>query len=131
MAADFGRDLSCRDDLDPTMREVEGLELVVEAGYRRLITPRGEYPGDPDYGDDLARFLHEGVTAAELADIPVAAAAELRKEETVQTVDGSLTVNHKTGEVAVTLVGVAAAGPFEFTMPVGSVSIELLKGVTG
>lgn len=121
---DFGRDLSCRDDLDPTMREVEGLELMSEAAHRRLRTRRGLLLDDPNYGIDVIDFLSAELTPAELASLPGQVDGELRKDERI----GSSTTTQTTAaaDVALTVVCETALGPFSLTLPVAQVTADKL-----
>ncbi len=59
MATGYGVDVSCLDELE-TGRLVRGVELVAQAAYRRLTTPRGTLRGSDDavaYGVDLAAYV--------------------------------------------------------------------------
>ena len=121
MTANFGRDLSCREDLDPTMREVEGLEVLTEAAHRRLRTRRGRLLDEETYGIDLVDLLNAELTPDELAQVPGLAAGELLKDERVQAVTGAMTTD-AAGGVALTLVGESAAGPFDMTMAIAELA---------
>lgn len=90
-APDFGVDLDWRDDLNPTGRLVSGIELLGQAAFHRLHTPRGSSPDAPDDGLDLAEYLSRGMTPAELAGIPGDISSELRKDERFLDADVSFT----------------------------------------
>jgi hypothetical protein len=116
---DFGHDLSCREDLDPTMREVAGVELLAEAGHRRLRTRRGQLLDEETYGLDVVDWLHAESTPDELAQMPGTASAELLKDERFQAVAGTISTTQD-GGVSLDLACETATGPFTLTMDLGS-----------
>jgi len=67
---DFGSDLDWADDLNPTGRLISGVELLGQAAFHRLRTPRGACQDAPDDGLDLAEYLSQGMTPAEQAQVP-------------------------------------------------------------
>lgn len=83
----YGSDLSCVDDLTSDMAEVAGAstQAVAEAIYRRLTTPHGSVPDDPDYGLDLLEFLNRGLTRRSLFEIPGFIRGELDKDDRILT----------------------------------------------
>lgn len=121
---DFGRDLSCADDLEDDMAEVEGPALVAQAIYRRLYTPRGALWQDPDYGLDLRDYLSRRMTAAEIAAIPGDVVKEILKDERVERATVKLT--KQTLEVLEIMVNVeAGTGPFSLTISVTQAAVTL------
>ncbi len=82
----YGRDIFNDGDLDPMMPEVEGPEYVAQALTRRLDTERGSLLDDPDYGEPLEDFIGEGLDATNRALAPAKIAAELAKDDLVQSV---------------------------------------------
>lgn len=99
----YGTDLSCTDDCDATMSEVDALspEAVGQALIRRLSTAHGRLIDDPellvavgedpDYGYNLANMLHVDVTPLELAAKADLAAAECKKDDRVETCTVTIT----------------------------------------
>ena len=81
----YGTDLSCVTDLAEDLAEVDPTsnQAIAEALIRRLITPRGGLPDDPDYGFDLRGLLNRGVTLAELRAVTGQARSEVRKDDRV------------------------------------------------
>lgn len=120
MVTDFGRDLSCTDDLDPTMREVVGFELMREAVHRRLRTRRGLLIDDPNYGIDALDYVNGEMTAVELASIPAQIEGEIRKDERIAECTITQT-STAAGGVALNVLCETAAGPFSLTIPVTQV----------
>lgn len=127
---DFGRDISCLDGLR-TARQATGAQLVAEAAYRRLITPRGTLhggDGENDYGFDLADMIGAVTSSAQRAAIESQAQMELLKDERLNAVDVSI-VEVKTGPSTswtVTIKGETDAGPFDLVLSVSEATVQLL-----
>lgn len=130
----YGRDVSCVEDIDPTVREVEGEEALAEAWARRLSTPRGslgsdtnpEWADDPDYGLDCQSFLHRKMTAAEIASIPGQIESELLKDERTREVKARLVRFDAEQAFECELDGYTAEGPFRFTFAATTSTVGLL-----
>lgn len=88
MATGFGFDTSCASRLS-TSRMVRGRELVAQAVYRRLTTPRGSLTWGPEhlaYGLDLKDMVGKvGVDAAARA-LPAQIRNELVKDDRISDV---------------------------------------------
>jgi phage baseplate assembly protein W len=121
----YGWDLSCVDDLDPSMLEVGGNVVLAQACARRLITPRGTYVGDANYGFDLRQFIDDDVSQAQVAKIQAAIQQELLKDARVQTVTATAKLNESTSVMTVTAIIQGAAGPFSFVLTVGALAATI------
>lgn len=80
---DYGTDFSCTSDLDPGMVLVSGRLCLVQALYRRFITPRGMLIDDPDYGLDLGGWLNDSLAPGDVAKKASQLSAEALKDERV------------------------------------------------
>jgi hypothetical protein len=130
----YGTDLSCITDLTEDLAEVDAnsVQAIAEALIRRLTTPRGGLPDDPDYGYDLRGMLNRGVTLAELRTVTGQARSECRKDDRVRDVDvsASFTLGNSTLSVA---IAVTPADPavddfsFTFALTDSSVVIEVIS----
>lgn len=87
----YGKDLSCVSDLTETMEEVEGPLVVAQAIVRRLTTPRGGLPYDPNYGLDVRGFLNRATTTAELRSIAGQVRLEVTKDDRVESASVTVT----------------------------------------
>lgn len=131
MAADYGRDMSCTTSLQ-TMRYVSGAQLVAEAVYRRLTTPRGMLRGseeDAEYGLDLTSFVGKGDPLTVAVSLPGKIRAELQKDERIIDVRAevlSVTEGPATS-FEIRIEATTDDGPFELTLGVGDVSVEILN----
>ena len=130
MSTSFGRDTSCTNSMR-TGRFASGLRLVAEAAYRRLITPRGMLRGgdeEANYGFNLAELIGSTTSAADAAALPGRIAAELLKDERLESVDAVVTPM-KSGPVTTFQIAVSARtaeGPFVLTINASSVTVELI-----
>ena len=122
--ADLGSDFSGVNDITPTLAVVSGRRCLIEAIARRLITPRGALWYDPDYGEDLRRFL--SATVVNAGAIAAAVAAEAEKDERVEQASASVTFS---GDVLTVKLAIAdGAGPFAFVLSIDKVTVDILKG---
>lgn len=87
---DFGSDISTVPDLDPAFRPISGQQVLAQALMRRLSTPRGALPFNPDDGLDLNDWLHRGIDTTTLYRLKNAVKAECEKDERVYAVAVSL-----------------------------------------
>lgn len=127
----FGTDLSCTTGLR-TGRYVTGARLVAEAAYRRLTTPRGTLfwgEDEADYGLDLTELLLGQPNTTALANsLEGRIRNELKKDERIDEV----AVTVATGTVGasttytISISATTADGPFELTLGVSDVSVDLL-----
>lgn len=121
---DFGRDLSCADDLEDDMAEVEGPVVVAQAIYRRLYTPRGALWQDPDYGLDLHDYLSRRMSAAEIAAIPGDVVKEILKDERVER--ATVKITKQTFEALEIMINAeAGGGSFSLTISVTQAAVTL------
>ncbi len=87
----WGVDLDWKDDLAPTGRLVRGFELLAQAVFHRLRTPRGACQDAPDDGLDLAEYLSSPMTPAQIASVPGEIRSELLKDERFVEADVTFT----------------------------------------
>lgn len=128
---DFGTDLSCTTGLR-TGRYVTGARLVAEAAFRRLSTPRGSLfwgEDEADYGLDLTELILGQPATSTLANsLEARIRNELLKDERIDTVTVSV-VASRTGPAVtydIAISATTAEGPFELTLGVSDVSVDLL-----
>ena len=122
---DFGTDLSAVSDLEVTMREVSGRELLAQAIARRLQTPRGGglfY--DADYGYDVRQFV-SGSTLPE-GTIEAAIENEILKDERVADVQVDVRYFTANKNLKIYVAINDGDGPFDLVLDVSDVTVELL-----
>jgi hypothetical protein len=123
----LGTDLWCEDDLDPAMPEVSGVLLLAQAAHGRLITARGQLLDDGNYGTLVRDFL--SAETPDLAAIPAAIEAELKKEQRIETVTTVATWDKASATLTLVITCTTALGPFTLTLAVTEISVELLATV--
>lgn len=106
--------MSCTRDLSRTPTKVTGSRRIVEALFRRLITPRGMLGADKSYGYCVEDFLGETVTAADIAALRQGIAAEFLKEECVRRVQVDATWTASTRTLRLRIQAVGPDGSFGF-----------------
>lgn len=122
----YGRDLSCTTDVTPTWEEVDPFSerAIWEASLRRITTERGELPdgGDPEdleYGRDVRRLLHRGLTPAQIRDEAGQLQAELTKDDRVESASVTLRqLSLKELHVEISITPVGADRSFTKTLAV-------------
>lgn len=136
MSEGYGFDSWCFDELQ-TGRMVSGAELVAQAIYRRLTTPRGTLRGGEEesvYGLDLLDFVGQVGSQAALDALPDVVEAEVLKDDRVLTCDVECTPTTDTdGTVAIVMTVTATlrddSDQFILTLSVDDVSVTVV-GVT-
>lgn len=125
----YGIDTSCTDKLRPGML-VGGAQVVAEAAYRRLTTPRGMLLEDPDYGRDVREYLSMEMTDANLARVPGELRNEVTKDDRIESCD--LTQNASgvgaSRSLEVILDCVCGAGPFTLSVFLTRTTVEVIIG---
>ena len=133
MSQGYGSDTFCLDSLRPGLL-ASGAALVLQACYRRLITPRGTLQGGDEesaYGFDLAGYIGASGIALSLVSLPGLIAGELKKDDRVAEVDcvASQTID-SAGAISITLViSVTLAdgsGTFPLTLAANDTSVSIL-----
>lgn len=129
----YGVDIYAWDRLR-TGRLVSGVELVAQAIYRRLTTPRGTVRDGEDgsvYGLDIQDFVGRVGTPDAIAAIPALVRAEVLKDDRLTNVTVKATATtDRAGLIAIRIQIdaelVNAGDRFELTLGVSSVSVALL-----
>ncbi len=133
MALGYGADTWCGDRL-VTGRMSRGVNVVILALYRRLITPRGTLRGGPEesaYGLDLAEYIGAVGYVTALAALPGLVRGELMKDDRVADIAVRTTISQSpAGLIAISLdvsgVLVDSEEDFAFTVSASEVSVELI-----
>ena len=133
MAEGYGIDIWCYDAVQPG-RLARGRQVVVQALYRRLITPRGTLRGGPEeenYGIDLAEYCGAIGYANAVAAIPAVVRGELSKDDRVAEVSCTASrLDSTDGTVSIVLTVTVRlddeADTFDFTLAVSDVTVTLL-----
>lgn len=130
---DYGRDISVTTSLR-TGRFATNLQVVGEACYRRLTTPRGMLRGGEDeanYGLDLTELIGSSNPVQLAQTLSGRIRSELLKDERVDSVDVLLTRTTVGPATTFNIVidVTTAAGPFTLQLLANAVTTSLL-GIT-
>jgi hypothetical protein len=123
MATEHGYDLSGILDVSPELREVHGREGLIEAIARRLTTPRGTLFYDRNYGHDVRQYVNAPIPQPGLIESQVS--GECLKDERV--IDADVTVLNVGEELRLAVLITDADGPFELTLVVSLLTVEILR----
>jgi hypothetical protein len=128
----FGTDLSCTTDLTTLMNEVGGIQIVSEAIYRRLTTPRGANIWDPNYGFDLQTLLNDDVNPGDLPPLQQSIQQECLKDQRIIACQCQLQLLPlPSGVLIITLTLTTGLGPFSLVLSVSNATVAILSsGVT-
>jgi hypothetical protein len=126
---DFGADVSTYPDLDPTFGwRSDSSRMLAEAVARRLETPTGRLPYDPEYGLDLRQFLNDDIGARERFVIAARVLAEIEKDERMRSAEVS--VHQDVAAQTLTLdiaIQPLDAAEFRLTLGISSVGASVLS----
>lgn len=128
----YGSDVWCDTDVDPGVRELAGSDRIVlaQAILRRLDTPRGSLPDDPDYGIALRSMLSTGTTAADVRRMAGQIHNEVTKDDRIDTLRVTVTPTPTGDALDITLVVTPVdSGPFTMVLAVTS-GATLLEAIT-
>jgi phage baseplate assembly protein W len=124
---DGGDDVDCRGDHGKSLAIATGIRNLGNALARRLTTPRGALVSDAGYGTDIRRYLNGGLTAAQLARVKSEVAAEVSKDDRVQSPDVTVTANAQQASLTIKIVSELAPGaPFAFVFRATSLTVAFL-----
>lgn len=131
MAQSYGVEVSLTNKL-VTGRLVSGRAVVVEALYRRLITPRGSLFYDLAYGLDVSGFVGAVGYERSTAVIGGMVANELSKDDRVIGVSCAATLTEQDDGSLILLLDIEATlaeedEDFSFTVGVTDLTTELLS----
>ncbi len=129
----YGTDTWCTEST-VVGRLAQGQQVVVQALYRRLITPRGKLRGGPEedaYGLDISAYLGAVGTETAIAALPGLIRGEFMKDDRV--VDVATRSSFATDSAGLTTIELTIDvllededEPFAFTVAVSEVTTELL-----
>ncbi len=129
----YGTEVWCTNGLQ-TGRLARGKTALVQALFRRLITPRGTLRGgdeEANYGIDLAGYVGNVGYETSIMALPSVVRGELMKDERVLDVvaDIATSTNSNLGisiTLAITVTPQDESEPFTFNVAVSEVTAELI-----
>lgn len=125
MAIDYGTDISCTTDIDPSFRLVSGTELMREVIVRRLTCRKGSLLSDPLYGIDIRDFLNSRIDSKALTRIQSIVTGELQNDERILSVTSEASFNATTKTLTLQMQGAGSSGPFNLTITAGAGALSV------
>lgn len=128
MATDFGRDISGTTDVSATLQESEGLQLMREVAVRRLFTPDRSLLSAPDEQTvDLRIFCSADFSRNTQGIRVIESTAQAALQADPRILSAQVTARWLTEHTLEVLVSCdTALGPFQLTLAVNAVTIEVL-----
>jgi len=130
---DFGEDLQCATDLTPTMLTNSGLALMADVCCRRLSTPNASLISAPDERTtDMRLYIGStlGRGATGIATMRSDATAALKADPRIFAVSLKFTAPDDLSFIEIGVDGVGSVGPFQLTLKVSAVRVEVLNAGT-
>lgn len=125
---DYGTDVYLLTDLGPVWGTATGLVNLGLALARRLMTPRGTLPYDPNYGTDVRAYLNKRVTTVGVSALQGDISSECQKDERVQTCDGSVSFSKSTRSMFISATVTTIFGEtFTLVMAATAISVSVLS----
>lgn len=125
---DYGQDISCTTDLDPTFRLVDGETMMAQVCVRRLYCGRGQLLSDPnDETIDAREFVSNGMKQGELTRVKALCESALLADPRVFSVRVKPSYDAGARRITLPIQGTGSEGPFQLTLAVSDVTVELLR----
>lgn len=124
---DYGLDVSTYPDLDPTFGWTSGITTLAQALARRLETPAGSLPYDPDYGLDLREYVADDLDDSDVLRLQSLIAAQAAQEERVLDANVTATQTLATQTLTLAIALRLADGTFALTIAIDDVSASVLS----
>lgn len=128
----YGSDTSCVTDMSYVDTLITNPSILIgQRLARRLQTPRGALAAindDPNFGWDCNQYVNAKLTPAQINNAQATIQAECLKDEQVQAININFVLSG--GVLAINASGIAATGPFQFTLNISQVTSNLIFGST-
>ncbi len=114
--------------LDTTFSTMSGTRVVGEAIARRLITPRGTFSYDPEYGLDLRSYLNDDLGPTDLYALSSLIEAEAEKDERVLSADVSVSLDSQTSRMNVRInLTLLDSTQYDLTLAIEALTVAILR----
>lgn len=125
---DYGLTFRAGTDLDPTLRIISGPSAMALLCLRRLYTPAGTLPSDPNaITVDVRTFLSKGMRSGDVGIIQAQCVQALLDDERIFDVTVVAALDPSFSSLTLTIHGTGAEGPFSLTLGVTSLTVEILR----
>jgi hypothetical protein len=113
-------------DLDPSLREVSGIDVLVQSVLMRITTPTGSAIDAPDDCFDMRRWISKGMTVAQLAQLKSLIQGQLLRDQRIISATVGVSFSFATSILTVTMAIQSSLGPFTLTLNVSAVTVQML-----
>lgn len=128
MAVDYGTDISCIPDLDPTGAVITGNGVLAESILRRLVTQRGTLIDSLNYGTDVRGWVNEVASSGEaIARVKTVIERECRQDERVFSADAQVWYDQPSSSMGISITLATANGPFKLVLAANAVNLQVLQ----
>jgi hypothetical protein len=113
-------------DLDPSLREVSGIDVLIQSVVMRQTTPTGSAIDAPDDCFDLRGFISKGLSVARLGQIKGMITAQLLRDPRILSVAVAVSFSFQTSIMTIVETIRSSIGPFTLTLKVSAVTVQQL-----
>lgn len=125
---DYGQDISCMIDIEPTFRLVSDVELMRQVAFRRLYCRQGSMLSAPTEETlDVRDFMSMAVEAGGLSKIQGLCQAALLGDARIENANVVATFNTSSRKLILNINCTGSNGPFELVLSVDSLTVEMLR----
>lgn len=125
---DYGSDLSCTTDVDPLLRLVTGTELMGQVALHRIYCRQGRLLSNPvDNTIDARDFVSTGIAQKDLPRIQAQVMGAILGDPRIFSCTVQAEYTFATQTLTLNIQGTGARGPFQLTVAVTALTIELLR----
>lgn len=125
--ADFGTDIQCLTDLEPSFRLVGSNDCLVQDLYSRLTTPEGSLFYDETYGFDCGALLNADVDNSRIYLWRTKIVNQLEDDERVLSATASIDFDRAQSQITVTCFATTKDGTIRFVIGVKDLNTSLLE----
>jgi hypothetical protein len=114
-------------DLDPSMLEVNGRQVVIQSIICRLSTPLGSVIDSPNDCFDLRDELSDGFTPSQIASLGPRIQNQVLRDQRIKTCTVNLDYDFAKSTLTIAMQLEDADGPFPLTLVASKVTVAILK----
>lgn len=115
-------------DLDPSLREVSGIGVLVQSVLMRITTPPGSAIDAPDDCFDMRAWVSKGMTVARLGQLKSLITGQLLRDQRILSATVGVQYSFATSIMTVSMAIQSTIGPFRLTLGVSAVTVQMLEG---
>ena len=125
-AVDYGRDISCTDDIAADFHVSSGRRLLCEAIARRLITRKGALRRHKLYGYDVRDEINNDLGPGDLERISSGVREQCMRDTRVLQATCACTLEPD-GTLTLSIILVDGIGPFPLVLSASDVTVQIVS----